>query len=1033
MADAEPTAHGSRRTVSVLFSDLVGSTALGERLDPELVRSVLARYFAAMAAVIEAHGGTVEKYVGDAIMAVFGLTTTHEDDALRAARAALGMRDRLVALNVELTAEWGITLAARTGIATGEVVTGDPARGATLATGDTINTAARLEQAAGAGEILLGAVTWRLVRDAVQVQAVTPVAAKGKAVPVTAFRLLGLADAAHGSDRRMHGGTPLVGRAHELDRLDGLFAAAARDRRPHLVTVVGPAGVGKSRLVAEAIARLADRATVLRGRCLSYGEGITWWPLRGILHAAAGITEDDGAAQARTRLGALVAGIRDGDIIAARLATAIGLSDEPAPQEELFWAVRRTLESLAQDRPLVVLVEDIHWAEAAMLELLEQVVAHAGLVPLLLVCPARPELRETAPGWGADGSRVTWLELEGLDAAATAALVDAVPGGSALAPDLRARVLATAEGNPLFTEELVRMLVEEGPRAGGDVPLPPTIEALLAARLDALPSGEQGTAQRASVVGRAFEAATIAALTPERARARVAETLVGLERRELVVPEGADATTTSETAEAYRFRHILIRDAAYARLTKAERAELHERFADWLEGIAGDRLTEYETILGHHLERAWSYRTELHDGSGRTRVAGERAGRYLYASGKRARERGEVGAAEALLLRAEALPSANEVARAELLIETGLAQLAAGRSAEAYEHGDRALELATAVGAAAIAARARLLRYDASIALGTFADTDPAALAEVEAALRDATTSGDPGALTLAWSARGFIAYMDGRLTEFAAFTRDALGYARLTGDARVALDLETALLVEAFVGPTPATEVVALGRSMLERAHAWPHLRADVLRLLAPAEAMLGRHEAAEAHALESVALVRDLAELAAVAHTESDLGGWVYRLAGNLPAAEAALRRAHAGAQGIGDPNQGAYVACRMAQLLVAQGRLDEAIPWLEEAETYDVVTNRSRVIGVRARIRAAAGDSGAADDVDRMLALLADSRFLNIRIDALVDAAETMAALGRTEDAMGYATDALRLALAKENLALAGQIEALVARLN
>lgn len=906
---AESPPLGSRRTVTVLFSDLVGSTALGERLDPELLRSVLARYFAAMAAVIETHGGIVEKYVGDAIMAVFGLTTIHEDDALRAARAALGMRERLTTLNAQLSAERGVTLAARTGIGTGEVVTGDPAAGGTLATGDAINTAARLEQAAGAGEVLLATATWRLVRDAVRAEPVAPVAAKGKAAPVAAVRLLGLAGPAQGADARDRAGTPLVGRAAELDCIEALFVGVTRDRRAHLLTVLGPAGVGKSRLVAEALARLGDRATVLRGRCLSYGEGITWWPLRGILHAAAGITEEDHAATARSKLGALVAGVRDGDVIAARLATAIGLSDEPAPPEELLWAARRTLETLASERPLVLLVEDIHWAEAALLELLEYVVAHADGVPILLVCPTRPELRETAPGWGSDGSRVTWLELDALHGAATAALVDAVPGGSALPPVLRERVLAIAEGNPLFTEELVRMLVEDGHSAGSDIPLPPTIGALLAARLDALPAGERGTAQRASVVGRAFEAATVVALTPERARHRVRETLIGLARRELVVPDGEAAAGGPETtADAYRFRHILIRDAAYERLTKTERADLHERFADWLEGLAGDRLAEYQAILGHHLERAWRYRTELHDASDGTRALGVRAARHLYASGKRARERGESAAAETLLLRAEELPMVDGPARADLLVEAGRAQLDFGRAAEAYGRADRALELAIGSGAAALAARARLLRYEASIAIGTFADTDPAALAEVDAALQDATASGEAAALAQAWAMRGVLAYMDGRLAESAECNRVALGHARAARDDRLALDLEIASLAEAFVGPTPATEVVELGRSMLERAHPWPFLRADVLRLLAPAEAMLGRREDAEAHALESVATIRDLAQLAAIANVEADLGGWVYRLAGNLPAAEAALRRAHAGAGAIGDRNQGA-----------------------------------------------------------------------------------------------------------------------------
>jgi tetratricopeptide (TPR) repeat protein len=535
------------------------------------------------------------------------------------------------------------------------------------------------------------------------------------------------------------------------------------------------------------------------------------------------------------------------------------------------------------------------------------------------------------------------------------------------------------------------------------------------------------------VVGRAFETATVMALTPERARHRVRETLTSLARRELVVPDReATAGGLEATADAYHFRHVLIRDAAYERLTKTERADLHERFAEWLEGIAGDRLPEYEAILGHHLERAWQYRTEMRDSSEGTRAVGLRAARHLQSSGKRARERGEVTVAEGLLLRAEGLPSANEESRAELLVDTGRAQLESGRAAVALERAGLALELASRSGDGAIAARARLLRYDASIAMGTLADTDPAALAEIETALHDATVSGDSGALALAWSARGMIAYMSGQLAESAEHNRVALMHARVAGDVRLALDLEVALLGEAFVGSMPATEVVELGRSLLARAQVWPYVRADVLRLLAPAEAMLGRHDDAVAHALESVAILRDLAQLGAVATAESDLGGWVYRLGGDLPAAEIALRRAYAAAEAIGDRNQGAYVACRVAQLLVARGRFAEALPWLEEAETYHAVTNESRVVGARARIRAASGDPGATDEVARLLAIVAETRFVNIRTDALVDAAEAMAALGRIDDALGYAREALVLADAKENRVLAGQIATLIASL-
>ncbi len=1030
VARVEPGPHDSRRTVTILFSDLVGSTALGERLDPELLRGVLTRYFATMAAEIEAHGGVVEKYVGDAIMAVFGLSTIHEDDALRATRAALDMRERLATLNTALATESEITLAARTGVATGEVVTGDPATGGTLATGDAINIAARLQQAANPGEIILAAATWRLVRHEVETEPLAPVEAKGKSAPVAAARLVGIRPPSGDPAARSGNGTSLLGRAAELDRLEAQFVSTTQARQAHLVMVIAPAGTGKSRLVAEAVARLGDRAAVLRGRCLSYGQGITWWPLRGILHAAANITEDDDASTARSKLDSLVTGTRDADVIAERLATIVGLSDLPAPAEELLWAARRALESLARGRPLVLVVEDIHWAEAALLELLDQI-ANIDGVPILVICPARPELRETAAGWGVDPSRFTWLELGALDQVASVALMDSVPGGFALAPVLRERVLTIAEGNPLFIEELVRMLVEDGLPAGDDMPLPPTIGALLAARLDALSAGERGTAQRASVVGRAFETATVIALTPARARSLVRESLERLSQRELVVAD-VDALVQGPVAggDAYRFRHILIRDAAYERLTKTERADLHERFADWLEDVVGDRLVEYEPIIGHHLERAWSYRTELHDASARTHALGLRAGRYLAASGRRAFERGELVVAEGTLLRAEALPSGDDAERAGLLIAIGRVQLEAGRTAEARDRADLALAAAIGSGEPALASRARLLRTESSVALGLYPETDPAGVAEIESALRDATLSGDPLALALAWQARGSIAYAGRDLTDAAVFDRTAMTYARDAGDVRLALELEVTSLVFEFVGATRATEVVELGLSLLERTSDWPYLRADVLRLLAPMEAMLGRHAEAEAHALDSVATLRDLAQLGSLPNVEADLGGWVYRLGGKPEAAEAALRRAHAAAEAIDDPTQAAVVAGRLAQLLVEEHRFEDALPWLEEAERRPVPLNRPRILGVRAHIAAAAGDAAAADLVATMLASIAETEFLNIRTAAVFDAAEVMAALGRVDEAFDFAAEALQLAEAKENLVLAAQIRVMIA---
>ena len=385
-------AHEIRKTVTILFADVTGSTALGEQLDPESLRAIMARYFTMMRSTIEAHGGTVEKFIGDAVMAIFGIPTVHEDDALRAVRAAAAIKTELDALNAELLDSRGIAIRFRTGINTGEVVAGDPASGQTLVTGDTVNTAARLEQAAPAGEILLGGLTWSLVRDAVEVEPTEPIAAKGKAAPVTAYRLISVRPGAAGRSRRLD--APLVGREGELERLVGAFRQTVADRSSALYTVLGVAGVGKSRLTAEFEALVGPEASVLHGHCLSYGEGITYWPIGEIVRSAAGIVESDGAEAARLKVRELLGDEREADVLAARVSSAIGLSGEPAPQEEIFWAIRKLLEHCAAERPLVVVVEDIHWAEPTLLDLIDYLAEQGSDAPIMVICVARQELAD---------------------------------------------------------------------------------------------------------------------------------------------------------------------------------------------------------------------------------------------------------------------------------------------------------------------------------------------------------------------------------------------------------------------------------------------------------------------------------------------------------------------------------------------------------------------------------------------------------------------------------------------------------------
>ncbi len=463
-----------RKTVTVLFCDVTGSTALAESTDPEALRAVLACYFERMKAIVESHGGTVEKFIGDAVMAVFGVPTVHEDDALRAVRAAVEMRDALPELGVE----------ARIGVNTGEVVTGTQER---LATGDAVNVAARLEQAAQPGEILLGEETLALVRYVVEAGPAELLELKGKTAPVAAFRLFGVT----GEAARRHE-APLVGRRRELDRLRDAFEQGVVDRSCQLFTILGTAGVGKSRLAFEFLERVEGR--VVRGRCLSYGEGITYWPVVEVLKQLDVLPSDPAAA--------------------ASLRALLRESEEGTSAEEIAWGFRKLLEEQAHEKALVCVFDDIHWGEETFLDLIEHVADLSRDAPLLLLCLARPELLDRRPGWGGGKLNATTLLLEPLSAEEMNLLVDELGG---VDEELRAKILTTADGNPLFLEEMIALVRAS---RNGDIAVPPTIQALLAARLDQLDPSERHVLERGAIEGRVFGAVGAAGGSrPQGARA----------------------------------------------------------------------------------------------------------------------------------------------------------------------------------------------------------------------------------------------------------------------------------------------------------------------------------------------------------------------------------------------------------------------------------------------------------------------------------------------------------------------------------
>ena len=662
-----------RKPTTLVFCDLCDSTALAEHTDAEVVREIVLEYFRVMRDSIERHGGTVEKFIGDAVLAVFGVPVAHEDDALRACRAALEMRASMGNLNDDLHKRFGIRLALRIGVNTGEVVVGDLSTWETFVSGDPVNTAARLEQRASRDGILLGALTYQLVRDSVVVDAAEPIEAKGKAEAVSAYRLISLADGRESPKRKQ---VAFVGRTSELATLERLFRQAASERRCILATVIGEPGIGKSRLVGEVTVQLASLASILPGRCLAYGHGITFWPLRQILFKAAEIRDDDSREGARAKLE-----IRFDSAVAARLSSLLGFGGEPVSIEEVQWAVRRSLEALARDRPLVCVVEDVHWAEATFLDLLEHL-AERVMAPVLLICTSRPELAELRKEWPVA------IRLNPLQQAEQLALAEE------LGLDERERilVLARASGNPLFCEELTALRREDQSAA-----MPASLSALLTARLDRLPVGAREVAERGSVEGEVFHLGALSALTGRDVR-RDIDALVSSELVLTTHPGLGDEA-------AFRFKHALVRDAAYAGLTKRLRASLHENFAAWLETKAGERASEYDEILGYHLEQACRYAVELAPRDVRARSLGVRAAKRLADAAERG---ADIRAGTELLERARSLlePGSPDLARVLLLL--GRAFEGIGNLVQANDVLDRAIALAQAAVDGRLEHRARL-------------------------------------------------------------------------------------------------------------------------------------------------------------------------------------------------------------------------------------------------------------------------------------------------------------------------------------
>jgi DNA-binding SARP family transcriptional activator len=968
-AGATPRAP-DRRTVTILFCDLVGSSDLATRLDPEAYRALLSRYFEFVRGPIERHGGTVEKFIGDAVMAIFGVPELHEDDALRAVRAAV---DAQAALRAE-------EIAARIGVSTGEVhVLSSPGEPLHVS-GPPASIASRLEGRASPGAVLVSEETYALVRDAVRAESFEDV-----------WRVEDVVAGAPAYARRFD--APLVGRSEELDRLRGAYRDVRESGHCRVVTVLGEAGIGKTRLMRELLLPLREEARVLVGRCISYGEGATYLPIAEIVRQAAPMASLAGIAT-------LLEGEDDADHVAGRVAELTGLTEGPAAPGEAFWAVRRFVETIARDQPVVLVLDDIHWAEPTLLDLVEYLGKWAE-GPTLVLCAARRELLESRPAWGGPKSTGFVVELAALEAGEMSELLLGLAEHE-IDSTLRDSIVGQAGGNPLFGEQLLALALE-APELVENTP--PTVEALLASRLDRLDPRQLSLLRRAAVIGRRFSRAELADLTP----------VEELKRSERHLAELTERAFVHARQHVFAFHHVLVRDVAYRGIPKSDRADLHELAARGL-----DRRNAADELVGYHFEQAHRYVDELRLGNQRAESLALAAGERLGGAGLRAWKRGDVPAATNLLARAVALTPAEY----GLACELGLALNVRGEHARALEVLSKVIERAD--GHHRVRAE---LEHAHMRSLG-----EPARARTLVATARRAVplleAAGDDRALGRAWYCIAFV--RGGFYCEYAAMEeaaeRVAVCYRRAGWSLSASLDL---LGLALDFGPRPVDEAIARLAQLSGEDSGDRWVDANVAIWLGRLEAMRANFDVARRHVERGQRVFSDLGADSAVVDTCGRATAAIELAAGAPDVAVRALRDACALLE---DTRQTSVLATRAAELanaLYELGRYDEASEWAQRAgessgdDDLDAILTRQPV---EAKISARLGRAGDAERLARgVVGLAARTDALNRRAESLLALAEVLQLAGAEQEARQHVAPALRLFEQKGNIAAARRVRA------
>ena len=941
------TARSERRTVTALCA----AFAAEEERDPEATARASESQVVEVERIVKGHGGRVLEESSDRVLAVFGLPPASEDDALRALRAAVELR---AALPVGVGVDTGPVLFQASSSQKPDLV------------GSVLGEVPRLAFAAKPGEVVIGESTRALAGHALRLRRL------GRR---PTWKLVELRPDATAIPR--HRAIPLVGRDEELGRLLAAFESAVSGRTSQLVTVLGPAGIGKSRLAAEFRRRVAAVASVFSGRCLPYGDGITFWPLAENVEQAAG----------ERAPGALAERLGEEDqagTIAERVSGALGAGGDISGTEETFWAVRRFLEGLARSRPVVVLVEDLHWAAPTFLDLIEHLASFSGSAPILVVCLARPELLDVRPNWPAGAGNAASVVLEPLSDRQSSELVEQLVDESRLGEPTRTRIVDAAGGNPLFLEELARVAATTG--AEEQAPLPPTIQAVLATRLDQLGPQERATAEAASIVGHDF---WLDAVTELVGGDDVAGHLQELVRKDLVKPRASALTG----ADSFRFRHLLIRDATYEAIPKRRRADLHRQFGDWLERTARERLTEFQEIVGFHLEQAFRYRSELGGLDSEALALSARAANHLAAAAARAHAREDTPAEIALLSRAVELLPADASRRLELLPELGSALGDAGEFQRAESFLGEAEALAAETGDTAVAAYTHviqlLLRFRTDAAL----DVDDA-LAQAQRSIRVLEQRGVDRWLAKGWELLAWIPYLGCRSPEAEAALHRMADYARQAGDRRLEARALALLFGTAVFGPLPVREGIERCEQALRRHAESQAITASATRALANLVAMDGDFDRARSLVARDKAISDELGRPFSDAKA-SIAYGMLELLADDAAAAEVELRAGFEALARFGEKSSLGIVAAWLAEALYRQERDGESLALIDQARRVaaeEDLTLQATWRGLLAKIRAREGRSQEAGElVEAALVFARRTDSLTLRGDVLMDASE------------------------------------------